>query len=290
MAHFDWATFSAEGLEPSGAKIAMEQILVGTCGWSYKDWEGHFYPKGLAASEYLPYYAERFPLVEVDSSFYGCPRQSMVQGWRDKTPESFRFSLKVPQTITHEKLLADCQPEVDEFLAAVRILGPKLLCCVLQFGFFNSKVFASVGAFLDRLGPFLECWPKDIPLSAEIRNKYWMKKQFSDLLRNHGVTWVLADQAWMPLPEEIARKIDAITGPIGYLRLLGDRKAVDDLTPTLNRTVIDRGPQIESAARVAKLMAIKVPVVVFVNNHFAGYAHDTIESLLKALAGHELPF
>jgi uncharacterized protein YecE (DUF72 family) len=269
---------------------SMEKILVGTCGWSYKDWEGHFYPKGVSAGEYLSYYSERFPIVEVDSTFYGSPRPQMVQGWRDKTPESFKFSLKVPQTITHEKLLVDCQKELEEFLSAVRLLGGKLLCCVLQFGFFNSKVLAGLNAFLDRLGPFLELWPKDIPLAVEIRNKYWMKKQFSDFLRTRGVTWVLADQAWMPMPEEILRKLDAITGPFGYLRLLGDRKAVDDLTPTLNKTVIDRREQIQSDARAAKLLSIKVPVVVFVNNHFAGYAHDTVRELVDALEETVTPF
>jgi hypothetical protein len=62
------------------------------------------------------------------------------------------------------------------------------------------------------------------------------------------------------------------------------------LTPTLNRTVIDRGPQIESVARVAKLLAIKVPVVVFVNNHFGGYAHDTVRELLKTLNREVTPF
>jgi uncharacterized protein YecE (DUF72 family) len=268
----------------------MEKILVGTCGWSYPDWTGVFYPKGVTAGQMLPYYAEHYPIVEVDSTFYASPRPTMVEGWRDKTPESFRFSLKVPQVITHEKLLLDCQKELDEFLAAARILGGKLLCCVLQLGFFNSNVFASLNAFLERLGPFLKLWPKDVPLALEIRNKYWMKKQFSDFLRNHGVTWVLADQAWMPMPEEMVRKLDAVTGPFGYIRLLGDRKAVDDLTPTLNRTVIDRSEQIRSDARAAKLMAIKVPVVVFVNNHFSGYAHDTVRDFQKALEEESTPF
>jgi uncharacterized protein YecE (DUF72 family) len=270
--------------------IGMEKILVGTCGWSYKDWDGCFYPERLPAGDYLTYYADRFPVVEVDSTFYGSPRPKMVEGWRDKTPENFRLSLKVPQTITHEKLLKDCQKETEEFLTAARILESKLLCCVLQFGFFNSKVFANLSAFLDRLGPFVERWPKEVPLAIEIRNKYWMKKQFGDFLRSHGVTWVLADQAWMPLPEEIVHTLDAVTGSLGYVRLLGDRKAVDELTPTLNRTVVDRSDQIRSDARAVKLMAIKVPVVVFVNNHFAGYAHDTIRELLKALEEEVTPF
>ena len=85
---------------------ATPSIRIGTCGWSYKDWVGHFYPQGLAPADYLRYYADRFPIVEVDSSFYRSPSKKMVQAWRDKTPDGFAFSLKVPQTITHEKVLA----------------------------------------------------------------------------------------------------------------------------------------------------------------------------------------
>ncbi len=107
---------------------APPSIRIGTCGWSYKDWVGPFYPTGLAPADYLPYYAERFPVVEVDSTFYRSPSKKMVQAWREKTPEGFSFSLKVPQTITHEKVLVDCAGEVEEFVSAARLLGDKLLC------------------------------------------------------------------------------------------------------------------------------------------------------------------
>jgi uncharacterized protein YecE (DUF72 family) len=85
--------------------VNLHPITVGTCGWSYKDWVGPFYPKGTAAGDYLSFYAERFKTVEVDSSFYACPSPKMVQGWYNKTPTGFGFSLKIPKTITHEKLL-----------------------------------------------------------------------------------------------------------------------------------------------------------------------------------------
>src|SRR5262245_57724807 len=139
----------------------MYPISLGNCGWSYADWSGTFYPKELAPGDYLSYYAEQYRVVEVDSTFYRSPSPKMVQGWHDKTPDGFGFSLKVPQTITHEKLLLDCQKEVETFLDAVRLLGPKLLCCVLQFGYFNKTKFASLDDFLDRLNPFLDAWPGD---------------------------------------------------------------------------------------------------------------------------------
>jgi uncharacterized protein YecE (DUF72 family) len=176
----------------------MHAVRVGTCGWSYKDWSGVFYPKGLPAGEYLAYVAGHYPVVEVDSTFYRSPNRKMVEGWRDKTPDSFGFSLKVPQVITHEKVLLKCEQELDGFLSAARLLGDKLLCCVLQFGYFNKKVFADQDAFLERLDGFLTGWPSDVPVAVEIRNKNWFTSDLAGCLRKHEAVWAVADQAWTP--------------------------------------------------------------------------------------------
>jgi uncharacterized protein YecE (DUF72 family) len=261
----------------------MFPVRIGTCGWSYQDWSGAFYPDGLAAGDFLAYYAERYPVVEVDSTFYRSPSRKMVEGWRDKTPDGFGFSLKVPQVITHEKMLAGCEKEVGGFLSAARVLGKKLLCCCLQFGYFNKKTFASLDAFLERLEPFLAEWPNDVPVAVEIRNKNWLTAQFADCLRSHRAAWVLSDQAWMPSPLYVAQKLDAATGPFGYIRLLGDRNEVDRLTKTLDHIVIDRQDQIHADAEAIKLLAKRVPMLAFVNNHFAGYAPETLWQLAEAL-------
>jgi uncharacterized protein YecE (DUF72 family) len=100
--------------------------------------------------------------VEVDSTFYRSPSKSMVQGWRKKTPEGFAFALKVPQTITHEKVMVDCAGEVEEFTSAARLLGDKLLCCTLQFGYFNRARFARPEPFLQLLDSFLGAWPSGL--------------------------------------------------------------------------------------------------------------------------------
>jgi uncharacterized protein YecE (DUF72 family) len=259
-------------------------VRIGTCGWSYADWSGFFYPQALPAAEYLSYYAGHFDVVEVDSTFYRSPSPRMVAGWRQKTPEGFGFSLKVPQTITHEKLLRDCGRERDEFLAAARLLEEKLLCCVLQFAFLNKKIIPDLPAFLERLDPFLAEWPDDVPVAVEIRNKHWCTPDFSDCLRRHEAVWVLADQSWMPAPLYVVQRMDPVTGPFGYIRLLGDRAEVDQRTPTLNRTVIDRTDQIGADAQAIRLISERVPVLAFINNHFAGYAHDTVQKLLEALS------
>jgi uncharacterized protein YecE (DUF72 family) len=261
----------------------MQAVRVGTCGWSYQDWSRVFYPEELPAGEYLSYYAEQFPIVEVDSTFYHSPSLKMVQGWREKTSDSFGFSLKVPQVITHEKVLIDCRKELTAFLSAARALEEKLLCCLLQFGYFNKQAFPSLDDFLQRLEPFLSAWPKDVPVAVEVRNKNWMVPKLIDCLRAHGAIWALADQAWVPSPLSLVKKFDSVTGPFAYLRLLGDRAEVEKRTPTLDHTVIDRSDQLEADAQAIRLLRERVPVLVFANNHFAGYAPDTIRQLLAKL-------
>ena len=79
-----------------------------------------------------------------------------------------------------------------------------------------------------------------------------------------------------------------VTGPFAYVRLLGDREAVDALTPTLDRIVIDRGEQVAEDAEAINLLRRRVPVVAFVNNHFAGYAPETVRQLVS-LVSHDGP-
>jgi uncharacterized protein YecE (DUF72 family) len=189
----------------------------------------------------------------------------------------------VPQVITHEKALLDCQQELDAFLSAACVLEDKLLCCLLQFGYFNRAAFAGLDAFLERLDPFLSAWPTEVPVAVEIRNKNWFTADFAACLRKHGAVWAVADQAWTPPPLKLVKQLDVVTGPFGYVRLLGDRAEVDRLTKTLDHTVIDRSDQILADAQVIKLLSERVPVLGFVNNHFAGYAPETIRQLLAAL-------
>jgi uncharacterized protein YecE (DUF72 family) len=87
----------------------------------------------------------------------------------------------------------------------------------------------------------------------------------------------------MPHPLELVERMDVVTGPFAYLRLLGDRKAVDDLTDKLNRTVIDRTEHVRQNAEAMVRLAKKVPVRAFINNHYAGYAQDTARQLAEAV-------
>ncbi|RMF77988.1 MAG: DUF72 domain-containing protein, partial [Planctomycetota bacterium] len=127
---------------------ARQSIHIGTSGWSYVDWVGSFYPAGTPKADFLGCYAEQFDVVEVDSTYYAPPARRLVSGWYERTPEHFRFALKAPAAITHEKVLRDCEREADAFFDALAPLGEKLLCVLLQFGYFNKSKFSSAEPFL----------------------------------------------------------------------------------------------------------------------------------------------
>jgi uncharacterized protein YecE (DUF72 family) len=119
-----------------------------------------------------------------------------------------------------------------------------------------------------------------MPVAVEVRNKAWMVAALADCLCRHNAVWVLPDQVWMPSPLSVVGPLDVVTGPFAYLRLLGDRAAVDALTPTLDHIVLDRTGLVAEDARAIRMLRQRVPVVAFVNNHFAGYAPETARQLV----------
>ena len=122
--------------------ISMTEFRIGTSAFTATGWLGSFYPKGTQPRDFLTYYASKFSTVEIDSTFYQTPSRSTVIGWADKTREEFVIASKVPQTITHEKCLEDCENELAHFVSTMELLGkPKLGPMLLQFPYFNKGAF-----------------------------------------------------------------------------------------------------------------------------------------------------
>jgi uncharacterized protein YecE (DUF72 family) len=268
--------------------LANEKLLrVGTSSWSSDDWKtAGFYPPAIEPRDYLAHYARRFDTVEVDSSFYRAPAPSMCARWAAVTPESFRFSLKVPGKITHEKALEGCEREWDAFLDSVKELGSKLAFLLLQFGYFNkSSPCPSLAAFLGRLGPFLEKAAAPCPLVVEVRNRPWIGPDLLALLRAHGAILAVTQQEWMPRPRELFARHgpDLRAAGVAYVRFLGERKRIEALTTTWEKTVIDRAEDLrESLPGIREFLEQRLPVWVYFNNHYAGHAPASVE-LLRAL-------
>jgi len=253
-------------------------LRMGTSAFTAAGWETSFYPRGMKPADFLSYYATQFDTVEVDSTFYRIPALSTVKGWYAKTPPGFLFAAKVPQVITHEKVLQDCEAEFGEFLKTMDSLGEKLGPLLFQFGYFNKKAFLGVNDFLARLVPFLKKLPKGYRFAVEIRNKNWLAPQFVEALRARGVALALVDQVWMPRPAQWFEKFDPITADFTYVRWLGDRKGIEEQTKTWDKIIVDRHAELSEWVEVLKTVhKRKIQILAFANNHFAGFGPGTIE-------------
>jgi uncharacterized protein YecE (DUF72 family) len=256
----------------------MPSLYIGTSAFTAAGWEGSFYPEGTKPADYLSYYATRFNSVEIDSTFYRTPTEATVKGWERKTPVGFVFTAKVPQVITHEKVLVDCDVEFKQFVETMDLLGGKLGPLLLQFGYFNKKAFVGINDFLARLRPFLKKLPKDHRFAVEIRNKNWLVPQFVETLRESGVALALIDQSWMPRPAQWFEKFDPITSDFTYVRWLGDRKGIEERTKVWNEVIVDRHAELSEWAEIlGKVHRRKIQIYAYANNHYAGHGPATVE-------------
>jgi uncharacterized protein YecE (DUF72 family) len=270
--------------------VSVLPILLGTSSFTASGWEGSFYPRGMRSADYLAFYAEHFHTVEVDSTFYGSPSARTVRNWAARTPEKFVFSIKVPQTITHERVLVDCDAELNEFLETMGLLGPKLGPMVFQFPAFDRWKFPTQNHFLDVLVPFLDKLPKDKKFAIEIRNRQWLDHTFADVLRERGIALVLQDIPNMPGPEELTKKLDPITADWTYIRWLGDRKGIEKLTMTWDKAVVDRSSELSSWVDFCDLIRKRgVVIYAYANNHYSGHGPATIVQFAKLWSARGLP-
>ncbi len=266
-------------------------VRFGTSSFSSKDWVGPFYPEGTSPGEFIRHYATEFDTVEVDATYYAIPAVRNIEAWVRKTPDRFRFAAKFPRSIVHggqgatpdkavilapDKTYADR----DRFLAVMSGLGDRLGPLLLQFPYFARRVFGSRDDFFERLDRFMADLPDGFRYAIEIRNRAWLGEALVDLCKQYRAALVMVDQAWMPMADELARKLDPVTTDFTYVRLLGDRREIEAITKTWDREVIDRSERLERwAGFLADMLHRHVPTVVYINNHYAGHAPTTARRL-----------
>jgi uncharacterized protein YecE (DUF72 family) len=256
------------------------QIFLGTSSFTASGWEGSFYPKGMKSTDYLGHYAKTFRTVEIDSTFYATPSAATVEGWYRRTPADFTFALKVPQIITHQKVLNVCDAEFDEFLERMELLKEKLGPLLLQFPLFNKFEFKAVDDFLARLDFFLKKMPQKFAgkFVVEIRNKGWIDERFLNALREHNVALALTDTSFVPRPWELKKPLDLITADFAYVRWLGNRKQIEMTTTTWDKTIVDRTDDLTHWVHLFReFVSHNLKVFAFANNHYAGHGPATVK-------------
>jgi uncharacterized protein YecE (DUF72 family) len=181
-------------------------LFVGTSGYSYKEWKGNFYPEDIPAKEMLSYYSRRLPAVEINNTFYRLPQPSMIENWKEQVPESFRFSIKATQRITHIKRLKNCAEETKYLIETASLLGERLGVVLFQLPP-NSK------KDVERLKDFLADLPQTTRAAFEFRHESWFDNDTLALLRESNCALVVSDTDEKPLSEIVS------TSEWGYLRL-----------------------------------------------------------------------
>lgn len=182
------------------------RLHVGTSGYAYKEWKGKFYPDGLPAKKMLNFYSAHFGSVEINGTFRRIPKASVFEAWMKEVPSKFKFALKAPQQITHNRKLKDCEEPMGVFLEAGRTLGKQLGPILFQLPpYFKADI--------QRLKEFLKLIPKDIQAAFEFRHESWLIQEVFDLLRKRNAALCLAES------EETIEIPFEPTASWGYLRL-----------------------------------------------------------------------
>ena len=238
-------------------------ILFGTSGWSYQEWVGAFYPNSRISK--LPFYARIFESVEVDSSFYRPPSKSMIAGWAKVTGPGFKFSLKIPKLITHDRRLAGVEKAILDFL---ELVGPleksgKLGCLLIQLPpSFTFKEKQKLEAFFGFL-------PRHLHFAVEFRHESWNRQETWDLLEEFNIASTITDS-----PVEFLSKVVITAATHSFVRWHGHGKSVwynyryseNELRPWLEKL-----SQIES----------QVPVTyAYFDNHYGGNAPANLFQLI----------
>lgn len=205
---------------PLGTPPAPAPPRIGIAGWSLARDVASFFP---GDGTHLERYARVFDAVEINSSFYRPHRESTYARWRDSVPDAFRFSVKLPRTITHDQRLTEIDALLDRFLNEAGHLGDKLGCILIQLPPSLRFDLATVSHFLDALRA-------RTPVAAvcEPRHASWFQPDVRVLLERHAVGFVRADPVPVPVqdggdaaPVFDTAGADGPDAPVHYVRLHG---------------------------------------------------------------------
>ncbi|UZT98224.1 DUF72 domain-containing protein [Chryseobacterium fluminis] len=158
-------------------------LYIGCSGFYNNDWKGSLYPEDSKSKDFLILYSETYNSVEINSTFYRKPTQKTLQKWFDETPEDFRFFIKIPKTISHEKRLKDCKAEISEFCDHIQSgLKEKLAGFLYQFPPSFKNTPENTDVILDNINfNFLNV--------IEFRHESWWKEEVFHLLRENNIVF-----------------------------------------------------------------------------------------------------
>ncbi len=261
--------------------LSIENIYVGTCGWSYDDWKQVFYPNALKQQNFLEFYSNIFRTVEIDSSFYHTPSKNTVINWDKKTNSKFKFSAKISQDVTHKaKLdLNKVKEPLKQHWESFSLLetSEKMIAHLIQLppSFIYEKHWNNLENFLNLWNEFRDHYGNNLrwcPV-VEFRHKSWMKDKTFNLLKDTNTAYCAVIEPEVPPRMEITRK------DLFYLRFHGYGKK-----PWWNYSFSDK--ELNEWAEVMNGIFSSNPKTVkvaYFNNHFSGYAVKNAQDLMPMI-------
>ncbi|MFC2079477.1 DUF72 domain-containing protein [Candidatus Bipolaricaulota bacterium] len=290
----------------------MNDVRIGTCSWNYPSWEGLIY-ESHDKTEYLAEYAKRLNAVEIDRWFWSLfedpmkvrlPLEKDAAVYRESVPDSFRFGVKAPNSVTLTHLYkqdrsSKTEPLVEnphflshdltvEFLDRIKPLHEVLGPVMFQFEYLNKKKMPSSAEFADRFGAFADDLPQGFMYAVETRNKDYVTREFYEFLLEHTLCPALVSGYWMPRISSLFAEHKELLCqfPVVVIRLMGeDRGEMEKATAKQwNRIVKPHDVELDKVSEMLlELRQADVTPFVFVNNHYEGSAPITIDRLMERL-------
>jgi uncharacterized protein YecE (DUF72 family) len=295
--------------------LAADQLYLGTSSWKYEGWLGRIYTesryqtrgrfsKKKFEADCLTEYAEVFPAVCGDFSYYQFPREEFWHKLFAGVPSHLKFALKVPEEVTvkvfpmHDRYGARAGFMNPNFLNAdllraafLELLEPfrdRIAVLIFEFSQFAKNAFPGVNEFLTELAPLLDTLPPTFRYSVEIRNREYLEPGYFQVLRDHNVAHVF--NAWTRMPTVSAQMQipDVFTADFTVTRALlkmGQKyeTAVQNFSPY--EAIKEPNEEVRDAMRrlLRRAKERHEPTYIFVNNRLEGFAPGTIEAVVDSL-------
>lgn len=306
-------SFRREALAAKLRELAQRQIYIGTSSWKYEGWFGQIYnrerystrgrfAKKRFEAECLGEYAETFPIVCGDFTFYQFPAEQHWAKLFASAGPNLRFAFKIPEEITaksfpsHPRYGARASAENPTFLdvdllranftGLLQPYQPRVSVLIFEFTTFAKRAFEDVHQFLAQLDPFLAKLPGEFRYSVEVRNPEFLVPEYFECLRRNRVAHVF--NAWTRMPEldRQMRIPDAWTTDFSVTRGLlrwgrPYEQAVKMFSPY--ETIQDENPAARASLRdmIRTAREQNRRAYIFVNNRLEGNAPQTIEAILE---------
>lgn len=241
----------------------MQKIHIGTSGFYYDHWIGKCYPEDISKRDFLPFFAQNFKTVEINTTFYHLPKHTTIEHWLEVTPDDFIFTLKANRNITHHKRLDAVLDEIVTFIHLIKPLKAKLGVILFQLPPYLKLDIKLLDAFISQL-------PKGYKFAIEFRDESWMDSVVFELMALNGIGFCINDFAQKQTPW-------IATAPFVYIRMHGPLGSYRGKYNAQKITAL--------CERVKDFIKEDKEVYCYFNNDMEGFAWQNAQELIELCRG-----